>query len=85
MEAAAKRRFVGIDLGKRTWTMAIITRTGKMVKNEWGEEEPEEKTVFYEGKTTAEGRIKLYGKLREGDKIARTKVRLRRGTLRSSW
>jgi transposase len=67
---AAKRRFVGIDLGKRTWTMAIITRTGKTVKNEWGEEESEEKTVFYEGKTTTEGRIQLYGKLLAGDKIA---------------
>jgi hypothetical protein len=50
--------------------MTIITRTGKAVKNEWGEEETEEKTVFSEGKTTADGRIKLYGKLQAGDKIA---------------
>jgi hypothetical protein len=33
MKAAEKRRFVGIDLGKRTWTMAVITRTVKTVKN----------------------------------------------------
>jgi hypothetical protein len=36
MKAAEKRRFVGIDLGKRTWTMAVITRTGRMVKNGTG-------------------------------------------------
>jgi hypothetical protein len=60
--------------------MAIITRTGKTVKNGMGEEEFKEKAVFSEGKTTAEGRIHLYGKLQAGDKIARTKVRLRRGT-----
>jgi hypothetical protein len=40
--------------------MAIITRTGKTVKNGMGEEEFEEKAVFSEGKTTAEGRIHLY-------------------------
>jgi hypothetical protein len=34
-----KRRFVGIDLGKKTWVMTIITRTGRMVKNERGGEE----------------------------------------------
>jgi transposase len=65
-----KRRFVGIDLGKRKWEMAIVTRTGKVVKNEMGEEEPEEKVKFYKGITTVEGRVKLYGKLEGGDKVA---------------
>jgi transposase len=41
-----------------------------MVKNEQGEEEAEEKSVFFKGTTTVAGRVKLYGKLREGDKIA---------------
>jgi transposase len=50
--------------------MTIITRTGRMVKNEQGEEEAEEKSVFFKGTTTVAGRVKLYGKLREGDKIA---------------
>jgi transposase len=65
-----KRRYVGIDLGKRTWVMIIVTRTGKLVKNEKGEEEPEEKTGFHQGKTSAEGRAKLYQKLRKADKVA---------------
>jgi DNA topoisomerase IA len=63
-------RSVGIDLGKRTWEMAIITRTGKFKTNERGDREPEEKTVFYKGVTTAEGRLKLYEKLEAGDKAA---------------
>jgi transposase len=67
---AAKRRFVGIDLGKLSWTMAIITRTGKAVENEAGEAEAEERTVFFTGKTTVDGRLALYGRLKEGDKIA---------------
>jgi transposase len=67
---AAKRRFVGIDLGKRKWEMAIVTRTGKMVKKEGGEETPEERTKFYKGVTTVEGRVKLYQKLEATDKVA---------------
>jgi transposase len=63
-------RSVGIDLGKRTWEMAIITRTGKFKTNEQGDREPEEKTVFFKGVTTAEGRLKLYEKLEAGDKVA---------------
>jgi transposase len=63
-------RYVGIDLGKRTWEMAIITRTGKFRMNEQGDAEPEEKTTRYNGVTTCEGRVKLYGKLEAGDKVA---------------
>jgi transposase len=65
-----KRRYVGIDLGKRKWEMAIVTRTGKVVKNAQGDLEPEEKTKLYKGVTTAEGRMKLYEKLEAGDKVA---------------
>jgi transposase len=64
-----KGRYVGIDLGKRTWEMAIITRSGKFKVNEQGDAEPEEKTARYKGVTTAEGRIKLYKLLRAGDKV----------------
>ncbi|GHT55829.1 hypothetical protein FACS1894109_03210 [Spirochaetia bacterium] len=65
-----KRRYVGIDLGKRTWVMMMVRRTGKLVKNEQGEEEPEEKVGKYQGRTSAEGRAKLYQKLKSGDKVA---------------
>ncbi|MDR1248250.1 MAG: IS110 family transposase [Treponema sp.] len=64
-----KGRYVGIDLGKRTWEMAVITRSGKFKVNEQGDAEPEEKTARYHGTTTAEGRVKLYGKLEAGDKV----------------
>jgi transposase len=63
-------RYVGIDLGKRTWEMAIITRTGKFKVTAQGDQEPEEKTVFFKGTTTAEGRMKLYEKLEAGDKVS---------------
>ena len=63
-------RYVGIDLSKRTWEMAIITRTGKVRINGQGDAEAEEKTTRYKGTTTAEGRVKLYGKLEAGDKVA---------------
>ncbi|MDR3146479.1 MAG: hypothetical protein LBU21_09390, partial [Treponema sp.] len=63
-------RYVGIDIGKRTWEMVIITRSGKFRKNGQGDLEPEEKTSRYHGVTTAEGRLKLYGKLEAGDKVA---------------
>jgi transposase len=62
-------RYVGIDLGKQTWEMAIITRSGKFKTNERGDKEAEEKTKFYRGVTSAEGRVKLYGKLEAGDKV----------------
>jgi predicted NBD/HSP70 family sugar kinase len=58
-----KGRYVGIDLGKKTWEMALITRSGKFRKNEQGDAEPEEKVTRYHGATAAEGRVKLYGKL----------------------
>jgi hypothetical protein len=55
-------------LGKRTRETAVIARTGKAL----GDLEPcgnrLEKTVFYQGKTPPEGRLKLYGKLKAGDK-----------------
>jgi transposase len=51
-----KRRYVGIDLGKRTYEMAIVDEKGKVTMSN--------------GKTTVEGRQKLYGKLRSGDKVA---------------
>jgi transposase len=63
-------RYVGIDLSKRTWEMAIITRTGKFKTTAQGDREPEEKTSRYKGTTTAEGRVKLYKQLRKGDKVA---------------
>jgi transposase len=66
----AKGRYIGIDLGKRSWEMAIITRSGKFRVNEQGDAEPEEKTTRYSGRTTAEGRLQLYGKLEAGDKVA---------------
>jgi predicted NBD/HSP70 family sugar kinase len=62
-----QRRYVGIDLGKRTWEMAIVRRTGKVVKNGQGDREPEEKVKYYKGVTTVEGRLKLYQKLEAGD------------------
>jgi len=51
-----KRRFVGIDLGKREYTMAIIGRSGKM--------------SIHQGKTSLNGRHALYQKLEIDDKIA---------------
>jgi transposase len=51
-----KRRFVGIDLGKREYTMAIIGRNGKM--------------SIHQGKTSIQGREALYKKLEAEDKIA---------------
>jgi transposase len=50
--------------------MAIITRSWKFRVNEQGDAEPEEKTTRYSGRTTAEGRLQLYGKLEAGDKVA---------------
>jgi len=51
-----KRRYVGIDLGKREYTMAIIGKNGKM------------KT--HKGKTNDYGRQALYRLLEKDDKVA---------------
>ena len=51
-----KRRFAGIDLGKREYTMAIIGKTGKM--------------SIHKGKTCIKGRAALYKLLEKGDKVA---------------
>ena len=51
-----KRRHVGIDLGKREYTMAIIGEDGKM--------------GIHQGKTCIQGRLALYAKLEAGDKVA---------------
>jgi transposase len=56
MKDADKRRYVGIDLGKREYTMAIIGKQGK--------------AVFHKGKTTDQGRAALYKLLEASDKIA---------------
>ena len=50
------RRYVGIDLGKREYTMAIIGEDKKM--------------SVHQGKTSVPGRQALYEKLRAGDKVA---------------
>jgi len=50
-----KTRYIGIDLGKRTYEMAVVVKG---------------KVAMSNGKTTAEGRQKLYGKLHPTDKIA---------------
>ena len=51
-----KRRYVGIDLGKREYTMAIIGKNGKMAD--------------HHGKTSIQGRQALYRLLKESDKVA---------------
>jgi transposase len=61
-----KGRYVGIDLGKRTWEMAVITRTGKLRRDG----NPAEKVTRFHGRTAAEGRLGLYAKLEAGDKVA---------------
>jgi len=53
---AGKQRYVGIDLGKRTYTMAVVEANGKVTMSN--------------GKTTADGRQKLYRKLEACDKVA---------------
>jgi hypothetical protein len=40
-----------------------------MKKNAFGDSEPEEKTSFAKGETTAAGRMKLYKKLLPTDKV----------------
>ena len=51
-----KKRYVGIDLGKREYTMAIIGVNGKI--------------KIHQGKTSIHGRQALYNLLTESDKIA---------------
>ena len=51
-----KRRFVGIDLGKREYTMTIIGTNGKMKD--------------YHGKTSAQGRQAMFRLLTRTDKAA---------------
>jgi len=51
-----KRRYVGIDLGKREYTMAVIGKKGKM--------------SIHQGKTSIQGRQALYKLLEPTDKIA---------------
>jgi hypothetical protein len=68
--AVTKGRYVGIDLGKHAWEMAIITRNGKFKVNGQGDAEPEEKVTRFSGAAAAEGRLKLYEKLEAGDKVA---------------
>ena len=52
----AETRYVGIDLGKKTYAVAIVGKGGKVTKSN--------------GATFVEGRQKLYKKLRAGDKVA---------------
>ena len=52
----AKRRFVGIELGKRLYEVAIVGKRGGV--------------KLSHGKTTVEGRQALYRKLEVGDKVA---------------
>jgi transposase len=51
-----ERRYIGIDLGKREYTMAIIGKKGKM--------------SIHLGKTSAQGRNALYRLLERTDKVA---------------
>jgi transposase len=51
-----RRRFVGIDLGKRTYELKIIN--------------PNEKVTGWNGKTTIQERNKLYAKLQSNDRVA---------------
>ncbi|GHV35808.1 hypothetical protein AGMMS4952_27960 [Spirochaetia bacterium] len=51
-----KRRYVGLDLGKRTYEMAVIGKTGKVSHSN--------------GRTSIEGRRALYQKLEATDKVA---------------
>jgi hypothetical protein len=51
-----KRRYVGIDLGKREYTTAIIGKNGKM--------------SIHHGKTSDQGRQALYWLLEKSDKVA---------------
>jgi len=54
--AEEKRRYAGIDLGKREYTMAIIGLNGKI--------------VIHKGTTMEKGRAALYRLLEKSDKVA---------------
>jgi transposase len=56
MEEKKTARFVGIDLGKRTYEMAIVGKGGKVSMSN--------------GKTFAAARQSLYKKLKQSDKVA---------------
>jgi transposase len=62
---AEKRRYVGIDLGKREYTLAIIGKNGKM--------------SIHQGKTSVQGRAALYRLLEKGDKVALEAVKILSG------
>jgi transposase len=49
-------RYIGIDLGKRSYEMAVVGKGGKVIKSN--------------GRTYPSGRQGLYNKLRPGDKVA---------------
>jgi transposase len=51
-----RRRYVGIDLGKRTYAVAVTGTDGEVVHSN--------------GRTNSEGRAALYRKLKPGDKVA---------------
>jgi len=55
-ETKTERRYVGVDLGKRTFQTAIVGKGGK--------------ATLGNGKTDADGRVALYGKLRSDDLVA---------------
>jgi transposase len=55
-ESKAATRHVGIDLGKRTYEVAIVGANGKVTMSN--------------GRTNVEGRQKLYSKLTSSDKVA---------------
>jgi hypothetical protein len=62
MQAEEKRRYVGIDVGKRTYAMAVISAHLKDV--------PTGKVFHSNGRTNSEGRAALYRKLLKSDKVA---------------
>jgi len=51
-----KRKYIGIDLGKRAYTLAIIKRNDKM--------------SIHQGKTSEQGRQALYHLLEKSDTVA---------------
>jgi len=56
MKAEKGTRFVGIDLGKRTYEVAFVDKNNKVTRSN--------------GRTFVAGRQALYRKLRAGDKVA---------------
>jgi hypothetical protein len=55
-EKKSMTRFIGIDLGKRTYAMATVAKGGKAARSN--------------GRTDPEGRQRLYRKLKGTDKVA---------------